>query len=311
MKSARNLTIFTLCLLTGIFSETFAQHYLNIQESVHYTMINTSADAMGRADNLSIVNAPFAGLEGILIKGSENAEAKEISQFKTGVMEPLRMPEYGVFIEFKLQSLDDQIHPIIMQGADHCVFGVGYKYDESKERADICYHINGQFIKSDYDFGLRQDEWHNIFYYHVKANAMTYVFLDRILIDSVAGIIEGASYDNVLTNVDAHTNATFEGYLRQLIIYEQVHATTAIDPEFAPVQLEAYPNPVVSELHIKTDYSYSSTLECFSANGSRYFMKSIPAGKTETLIASLPSGINVIKTGNVQEGYTTKMIVKN
>ena len=300
-------------LIPGVFADLHAQ-MVPLTEVVHFPLINTLEDSLDHVDDLIAENAPFSGVDGIYSYGGFSGYNQ--TSYDTSLIRSLTIPEladtsFGISLEFKLDTLDRQIHPIIVLGLSYRYLSFGTGYDQFKDKDYYYINLNNGSIASIVSGSPDVTMWHQLFIYHSRTRAMTWFYLDGSPVDTVPGTLEDGGFDYNLSNSDFGGAFAYRGLWRHLRVYKADVVSSRFQDNAPSGTFTVSPNPVGVHgmVRIHSNFDGPVSMECFSLNGVKYFERSIRPGTKALEIYDIPKGICILRLGNDQEGYLSRLIV--
>lgn len=300
-------------LYIGIINGLSAQA-IPLVEVVHFPLINSLEDSLQHVEDLIAENAPFAGADGIYSFGGFSGFNQ--TSYDTSLIRSLTIPEladtsFGISLEFKLDTLDQMFHPIVVLGLSYRYLSIGTSYNQFTGMDYYYVNLNNGSIISNIPVSPDVDVWHQLFIYHSRTRATTWFFLDGAAVDTVSGTLEDGGFDYNLSNSDFGGAFAYRGHWRHLRIFRSDVSSSRILENGPAGQFTVSPNPVHSNrvVRIRSDFAGPVKLECIGINGQKYFEKFLPPGPQNIEIRDIPEGISVWRIGNNQQGYLSRLLI--
>ena len=264
-----NLVINIICWLCTF---TVNAQLAHLVERVHYTLIETTADSLGQAGDIELINAPYQGAAGIFCYGGYINDVPGADYDSSLVVTPniefLAAQEFAVSIEFKLDTLDHTIHSILVLGNGWRFLGLGILYNSILGHHEFFPYMNNAFGNSIPIVIPEKNIWYKLILYHNRDEAITKFFLNGELIDSLAGSILHGDNDFKISNTNFGNGTAHRGFLRQLRVYSSEISTTLFSTINNPIYVKTYPNPIIgNNLHVQLNLPEPALLRCISLDG--------------------------------------------
>jgi hypothetical protein len=205
----------------------------------HYPLINTAEDALGLQQPMELINAPFAGDEGVYSNGIYlGNDPVNGSLLITPVFPALKDSAFAIRLEFKTLAVDGMIHPILFGGGSRRWIGVSTFIFDS-----LTLSIN-DFDRIDItSFIPVADTWYEmtLIYRHNEPSVRLYV--DEMLVGEILDTLVRAGSNYPIESQNSGMGLAFHGYWRNLKVYGS-QAVSAIRPVPASdLRIQVYPNP--------------------------------------------------------------------
>jgi hypothetical protein len=235
--------------LSGFISLTItlrAQDLGSLIPKAHYSLINTTEDALGLQPPIELINAPFDGNDGIYLNGIyQNSGNPDYSLAHTPFMSALFDSVFAVQLEFRIEEIHTSAFlPVV-------VIGDGWRYLGLEVSWDSTFFLiiqNGS-IELSPEIIAEVNRWYEITIMYDQEADEAQFFLDGELIGVVNHDIERSENDGNISNTNYATGRAFKGNWKNLRIFgsEPISATEDIT-DVVPINLS--PNPVHDYLHI-------------------------------------------------------------
>ncbi len=300
MKSIVAISIFLAPLLVT------AQDLSSFQMVANYTLINTTADAQGMQPDIELINSPFAGADGVYCNGNYIGGSPDSSLVQTPPMSALYKPSFAVEVEFKIDTLDDATHPVLICGNSWRYLGFQTKYDSSwiSTFNDISFTMENGLAET--------GKWYQLTIIYSGPDTTAYWYLDGNLIDKRMGSLTRLDGDGRISNTHGGEGLTFRGFLRNLRVYQSDGIFSAVGEAPELNALRVFPNPASDFISLTGVPSGQYTWDLLSMNG-RTLKKGTATSQDQRInLERLPHGQYLLRVTNKKTGAgQSRIFVKN
>jgi hypothetical protein len=236
------LSFATVLSVTGMQ----AQNLDYFELKAHYTLVNTTSEALGTWDTIELVNAPLSDTNGVYSFGGyiNDAVNEDSSLVITPQLDILNAVQFAVQLEIRMDQLEDKGRPII-------VLGEGWRYLGFATGSDSSFQLilNGNY-QSGEPYYAKAGQWQTITMMHSKGDSLTSFYVDGTLIYRRKGLLDHPESDTKIMNTHFGNGAAFKGYWRNLKVFtsDSMTSPTVDLPEVK--QLNVYPNPSFGSVSI-------------------------------------------------------------
>jgi hypothetical protein len=238
------------------------QNLSHLIPAAHYTLINTTGDALGLQDTIQLVNSPFMGDQGVYCNGNYLNHGPDSSLVMTPFIAALFDSVFALRLEFKIADLLEFWRPVFVCGNSYRYLGLTIGPDSTFYSL-----LNNNFSFLIEDIRVMPDHWYEVTMIHHTPDSLTEFYIDGVKVHELHVPIVRNMQDGEISNTNFASGKTFKGFLRNLRIYGS-EGTSAVDNYGSTIpELKVYPNPSNSILQF--EYSDNKPTEwcIMNANG--------------------------------------------
>ncbi|MFQ5445932.1 MAG: LamG-like jellyroll fold domain-containing protein [Saprospiraceae bacterium] len=289
MKKIISIAIFLTPLLVS------AQDLSSFQVVANYTLINTAADAQGMQPDIELINSPFAGAGGVYCNGNYIGGAPDSSLVQTPPLEALYKPSFAVQVEFKIDSLDESTHPVLICGNSWRYLGFQTKYDSSwiTEFNDFSFTMDNSVAET--------GKWYQLTMIYSGPDTTAYWYLDGNLIDKRIGSLTRPDGDGRISNTHGGEGLTFRGFLRNLRVYQSDGIFSAVGEAPELDALRVFPNPANDFISLTGVPSGQFRWTILDMNGHALKNGAV-TGEEQIALGAWPAGQYFLRVTNAKTG---------
>lgn len=283
--------LFVAFLLLPLFSS--AQDLSNFDTVAHYSLINTSVDLLGMQDTIELVNAPYAGVDGVYSNGNYIGGDPDSCYVHTPAMTALYEESFAVQVEFKLESLNSGSRfPIIIcgEGWRYLGFELGSDNDWLIVFNNLSYQVP--------DLIPEAGKWYTLTLIHNSTAGKTFYYLDGMKIAERDGPLVRPSDDGNISNTNGGSGKTYKGYWRNMKVFESGQPFSAVSEAAFDTSLNLYPNPTTWGLQMETsaqDATEGHLIKVYTTDGKLQLSQRLDGNGGKLLFpATMQAGVYVI-----------------
>ena len=297
-------TSIQISLLIALFLsfQAKAQDFSDFELFANYTLINTAEDQTEQAEDITLINAPYQGNDGIYSNGNYIGGDPDSCLIETPIFTDWDYTKLAFSFDFKYEEV---------AGANLIVScGSSYRWLNfyvSSNTLDMT--VNGSLPGSS-SISVQANTWYHIDF--IYENGSGKMYLDGTLVETEEFVINagGSDSEKQISNTNFGMGMTYTGNLRNLKIYGTESSGVS---NSSLKQLRAYPNPNKGNFYL--DLSGLSVNDCiievYDLYSRRIFYKKIESSNEHIILPEKEEGLYFIKLSNEgQEILTTKILIK-
>lgn len=258
-----NLLLSTVLLLS--FNVLQAQNLEHFELKAHYTLVNTTEDALGVWDTIELINAPLSDTNGVYSFGGyiNDAANEDSSLVISPGIDAINAPQFAIQLEVKMDQLESKGRPIIVVGESWRYLGFATGSDSSFQLI-----LNGNY-QSGEPYYAKAGQWQTLTVIHSTGDSLTSFYVDGTLIYRRKAFLDHPASDTKIMNTHFGTGSAFKGYWRNLKVFTS-DSTTSPTVDIAGLkELSVFPNPSrgIVTVDLEDTSEPVNTLIIYDANG--------------------------------------------
>ncbi len=299
----------TLILLLGIAQslQVSAQDLNNLAPVAWYTLIDSTGDKLELKPEAELTNAPFEGSDGVYSNGLYLYSGTPGGCLVTTPNLPeLYDSSFAVSLQFRIDSLDGESHPIMIIGDSWRYLGLSLLYDDR-----WVIDFNGYAYALPGTKALA-GQWYEVTIMYSADDSTAFYYLDGAIISEHKGPLIRDLNDGRISNTNSGQARTFRGNWRNLRIFSSDELSS---PIYQPQQIrnfQIFPNPTHGHLVITQQddrYDYWEIMDLTHPNP--VMQGTWTSSLMEIQMASLPAGLYLFKALNrTSQEIRTRLFVK-
>ncbi len=300
MKNATIIINLSIVLLLSFHIK--AQDFSDFELFANYSLINTAEDQTGQAEDISLINTPYQGNDGVYSNGNYIWGDPDSCLIQTPVFTNWDYTKLGLSFDFKYEEV---------AGANLIVScGGSYRWLNfyvSSNTLDMT--VNGSLPGST-DISVQANTWYHIDF--IYENGSGKMYLDGTLVETEEFVINagGSDSEKQISNTNFGMGMTYTGNLRNLKIYGTESSGVSNSPS---KQIHTYPNPNKGDFYLDlSSLSISGgIIEVYDLYSRRIFYKRIENNNEHIILPEKEEGLYFLKlTNKGQEILSTKIMIK-
>jgi len=271
-----------------------------------YSLINTAEDATGLQDSMTLVNAPYAGAQGVYSNGNYLNSDPDSCVVWTPFLATLFDTVFAIQLEFQPLPPDGVFRPVVVAG--------------DSWRYLILATIGGKFRVSVNDLSNYRDlesplpvsgQWYTATIIHDQLAERSEFYLDGERVATLDGALNRTMSDGRLSNTHFGAGKAFKGYWRNLKFYGSDPLSAMTFAEGPGTSWSVCPNPTGSLVRIMAPPEGSSRWALFATDGHWVSSGSMEGGDLSIDLAAVPPGIyTLVLQGQAGAWYGTRRVVR-
>lgn len=216
-----------------------AQNLDHFDLMAHYSLVNTTEDALDAWDTIELVNAPLSDTNGVYSYGGYIYDDgnEDSSLVITPRIDAINAPQFAIQVELKMDQLEDKGRPIIIVGEDWRYLGFATGSDSSFQLI-----LNGNYQSAE-PYYAKAGVWQILTMMHSRGDSLTSFFVDGNLIYRRKGYLDHPASDTKIMNTHFGIGQAFKGYWRNLKVFTS-DSTTSPTVEISKLkEMTFFPNP--------------------------------------------------------------------
>ncbi len=292
MKTSAQLTCLIGILCTPALQ---AQNLDNFELEAHYTLINTTQEALGVWDTIELLNAPLSDTNGVYSYGGYIYD--DINEDSSLVITPqldiLSAVQFAVQLEMRIDQLETRGRPII-------VVGEGWRYLGFATGSDSTFQVilNGNY-QSIPSYPVKEGQWQTLTMIHSRGDSLSSFYVDGTLIYRRKAFLDHPESDTKIMNTHFGSGQAYKGYWRNLKVFTS-DSTTSPTADIARLkQLTIFPNPSHGSvtIQIKENTGSESAVVVYDEIGR--------------IVRSVDHASGMIELDNLPNGLLTVVLIHN
>lgn len=290
------LTLSGIIFFIFFTSGAHAQDLSGLSQVAHYTLIDTPDDALNMQDPMELINAPFAGADGVYSNGNYIGGEPDSCYVATPPLDALYDTSFAVQLEFKLEVLDQKLRAVIICGSSWRYLGLMIRPDSLFALVvnDSRYAVN--------DLIPRENEWYTLVIVHHQADSLSEFYLDGNLIGSFSQPLVRSGTDKRISNTHGGNGVTFKGYWRNLKVYGAEVVSALPHSQLSNQEMHVYPNPVSSSFRLESPDVSAIEWTIYDLEGQPLLTGPVTANHQDIDVSAISAGYYVLylfdKNGN-------------
>jgi len=276
--------VFSLILSTVLH----AQDDEDLFPFASYTLINTDEDELGLQDPIKLINAPFAGEDGVYCNGLFGNQFA--GYVRTPYLDGLYDSLFAISLEFKPDGINTGRRTILSLGyASH--------YFDFEMVGDSAFQVvyNDDHVIAVNDIVPEDGQWYSLKVFHHANNGLNRIYLgDQLIAQFVADFIRPPG-DGIIASYNTGNASAFRGYWRNLKIYGSERLTGIHNESSQKEAVNLYPNPASSNLNIDAKGINANSFAIHGVCGVKYLSGDIMTMQHGLDVQDLAPGVYVLQ----------------
>lgn len=253
-----------------------------------YTLINTDQDELGMQDPIQLINAPFAGEDGVYCNGLFGNQFA--GYIRTPYLSALYDSLFAVSLEFKPEGINTGRRTILSLGYASHYFDFEMVGDSSFQ---IVY--NDDHVIQVTGIAPEAGQWYSLKIFHQKNNGLNRIYLgDQLIGQFVANFIRPPG-DGIIASYNISTASAFRGYWRNLKIYGSERLTGIYTESPLTEDVKLYPNPASSHLYVDAKEIRANSFSIHDMCGVKYLSGDLTSTQDGLDVQALAPGVYVLQ----------------
>ncbi|MCF8239408.1 MAG: hypothetical protein K9I85_14690 [Saprospiraceae bacterium] len=293
----KHSSILLVLVLTCMYSlQISAQDLNNFDPVAWYTLIDSTGDKLDMNPPSELTNAPFQGSDGVYSNGQYPFSGQPGgSWISTPNLSELYDSSFAVSLQFRIDSLDDESHPIIIMGDSWRYLGFSVLYDNR-----WVVDFNG-YAYTLPDTKAIANQWYEVTIIYSSADSTALYYLDGALINQKKGALIRDINDGRITNTHSGAGRTFRGHWRHLRVFRSNDLFSSINQAVPSQMIQLFPNPTIDHLVITQEGDGFDRWEIIDLALQLPALCGIwTSSQIEISTATLPAGLYVLRAWNHQ-----------
>jgi type IX secretion system substrate protein len=305
------ITMKSLSLLVPLsFSVCFnllqAQNLDNFELMAHYTLVNTTEEALGTWDTIELVNAPLSDTNGVYSYGGYIFDAidEDSSLVITPQLDILNAVQFAVQLEVRIDQFEDIGRPII-------VVGEGWRYLGFATGSDSTFQVifNGNY-QSIISYPAKDGQWQTLTMIHSTGDSLTSYYVDGELIFRRKGFLDHPVSDTKITNTHFGSGQAFKGYWRNLKVFTSDSTTSPTVDISGLRQLNVFPNPSDGSVTIQIEENAGPESVIIVYDESGRVVRTVNHATDKIKLDNLPKGLlTIVLISNFKQIDMVRIVV--
>ncbi|MBI5916543.1 MAG: hypothetical protein HY842_14290 [Bacteroidetes bacterium] len=301
--------LFKILLLAVLFLPQFllAQNLTSFEPAAHFPLKNSAADLLGMNPEMLLINAPFAGNDGVYSNGNYIGTTADSCLVRTPHLAALYDSSFAVQLEFKLDSLDGKNRPVVVCGDGWRYLGFELRYDNKW----LLLFNNATYAVP--NLSAEAGKWYALTFIYSNADSTAHFYLDGTKIGERSGALERPADDGNLSNTNYGSGLTFKGHWRELKVFKSGQPFTAVSWAAFAARVKVFPNPTSWGVCIQVETHHANTglnVRVYSADGLLVLHRAMDGRNCELQFPeSLRTGVYQVVLDAPDGKFFTKSIV--